>query len=88
MNWKNFYQKMFCEPTGQPSFGRGSFGFVLLAAMALLAYQIIAGKAYSLAEWAMFLVSVGGITYGVNKVASAFGTNKVEAAPAEPPKTS
>lgn len=81
-----FLKSAFSEPTGQSSFGRLAYGFVIACAMLAIAYAQIAGKPLDLGAWAIFLTAVGGSTYGIGKVAAAWGTNKLEQE-AKPPAT-
>jgi hypothetical protein len=76
---KEFFQKVFSEPTGQPSFGRVAFGFVILIVMICVLFLVIYNRpVLTLSEWGIFIATVGGVTYGTSKLGAVFGS-KIEA---------
>lgn len=76
----SFIRGVFSESDGSPSFGRVSYGFVLVCVMAFLGYQIYTKQVFSLDGWAWFAGSVGSTTYLGNKFATLkYGDKSVDA---------
>lgn len=83
-----FVRGVVSEPnSGAASFGRCAFGLTILVCLALISflyiYAALTGKpcAPDLEKFAWFLGVMGGVTYGANKVSTAWGPNKVDAEP-------
>lgn len=77
-----FWREVFSESDNRGSFGRVSFGFVLLAVIVFIGYQIYTKQAFSLEGWAWFAGSVGSTTYLGNKFATLkWGDKSTEAKP-------
>jgi len=63
----NFWRETFSELDGRGSFGRVSFGFVIVCSMTFIGYQIYTKQVISLEGWAWFIGAVGSVTYLGNK---------------------
>ena len=75
-----FHARVFSEPTGQPSFGRWSTGAVVLTCCFVIVFLTVHNRQVPPLEGiAWFLTTSAGSLYGVNKVATAWGRNKLEA---------
>ena len=79
MKVATFHARVLSEPTGQPSFGRWVTGVVVLTCCVVVLFLAIHNKQVPPLEgitW--FLTTSAGSLYGVNKVATAWGNNKIE----------
>ena len=75
-----FHARVFSEPTGQPSFGRWATGLVVLTCCFAILFLTIRNKQVPPLEGiAWFLTTSAGSLYGVNKVATAWERNRVDA---------
>lgn len=74
-----FWREVFSESDSRGSFGRVSFGFVILCVMVFIGYQIYTKQVMSLEGWAWFVGAVGSVTYAGNKFATMkWGDKSVE----------
>ena len=83
MKFSTFCRLVVSEKDGTPSFGRVAFGFVIFVSMACLAFFARAALKNPAVDFrgileglAVFIVSVGSVTYGVNKVSMSWGANQ------------
>jgi len=74
-----FVASVLSEPTGQPSFARSASGAIVATCCFCVIFVTVKTRTIpDLAGVAGLIVAVGGVFYGTNKVAFAWGSNRLD----------